>query len=227
MVPGATEYVVTTFFDPPLARGGTTLVPPIVRPEIETASAERGDHLVVYSSGDPVLIEALRASGVPCRVYGMRGGPDGADETDGNLEFRPRSNDGFVEDLRTARGRGRRRRLLAAQRGVYLGKPVLAMPAARPVRAADERAATSSARATGCASERDDQAVLGEFLERLDRVRGSALPATSRTATRSRCETIEARAAGGRRRRRASCAASGGQRAGPRRGGAATTEGMP
>ena len=38
MVPGAVEYVVTTFFEPPIARACTTLVPPIVRPEIEAAT---------------------------------------------------------------------------------------------------------------------------------------------------------------------------------------------
>ena len=61
--------------EPPVARGGTTLVPPIVRPEIVDAQPERGDHLVVYSSGDDALIEALRSAGIRCLVYGMRGGP--------------------------------------------------------------------------------------------------------------------------------------------------------
>jgi uncharacterized protein (TIGR00661 family) len=127
MVPGALEYVITTFFRPPIARGGTTLVPPIVRPEIESAIIERGDHLVVYSSGDPALIEALRSSGVRCLVYGMRGGPKEG-EVDGNLEFRPRSNEGFVEDLRTARGVVAGGGFSLLSEAVYLGKPVLAMP---------------------------------------------------------------------------------------------------
>jgi uncharacterized protein (TIGR00661 family) len=127
MVPGAIEYLVTTFFEPPLARGGTTLVPPIIRPEIVSAKVERGDHLVVYSSGDPVLTDSLRASGVPCRVYGMRGGPT-EDQVDGNLEYRPRSNEGFVEDLRTARGVVAGGGFSLLSEAVYLGKPVLAMP---------------------------------------------------------------------------------------------------
>ncbi|MGH2986644.1 MAG: glycosyltransferase family protein [Solirubrobacterales bacterium] len=127
MVPGAVEYVVTTFFKPPIERGGTILVPPIVRPEIESAVTERGEHLVVYSSGEPALIEALRASGVRCLVYGMRGGPQEG-EVDGNLEFRPRSNEGFVEDLRTARGVVAGGGFSLLSEAVYLGKPVLAMP---------------------------------------------------------------------------------------------------
>ena len=127
MVPGAVEYLVLSFFEAPIARGGTTLVPPIVRPEIEAAAGERGEHLVVYSSGDPALIEALKASGVPCRVYGMRGGPD-HDEMDGNLDHRPRSNEGFVEDLRTARGVIAGGGFSLLSEAVYLGKPVLSMP---------------------------------------------------------------------------------------------------
>jgi uncharacterized protein (TIGR00661 family) len=127
MVPGALEYVVTTFFEPPIARACTTLVPPIVRPEIEAAKSERGDHLVVYASGDPALVKALRASGLPCRVYGMRGGPE-ADEADGNLEYRPRSGPGFVEDLRTARGVVTGGGFSLLSEAVYLGKPVLAIP---------------------------------------------------------------------------------------------------
>ena len=52
MVPHAFEYFVTTFFRPPPLRKRTTLVPPIVRPEIARAVSAYGDHLVVYSSGE-------------------------------------------------------------------------------------------------------------------------------------------------------------------------------
>jgi uncharacterized protein (TIGR00661 family) len=102
-------------------------VPPIVRPEIVDAESVRGDHLVVYSSGDQALIEALRAAGVRCLVYGMRGGPTEA-VTDGNLEFRPQSGDGFVEALRTARGVVAGGGFSLLSEAVYLGKPILAVP---------------------------------------------------------------------------------------------------
>jgi uncharacterized protein (TIGR00661 family) len=127
MVPGAVEYIVTTFFDPPLRHGATTLVPPIVRPEIIDAASERGDHLVVYSSGDDALLEALGSIGERCLVYGMRGGPDEA-VTEGNLEFRPRSTEGFVEALRTARGVVAGGGFSLLSEAVYLGKPVLSIP---------------------------------------------------------------------------------------------------
>jgi uncharacterized protein (TIGR00661 family) len=127
MVPGAIEYIVLTFFRPPIARKGTTLVPPILRPEIAEARSERGDHLVVYSSGEKRAIEALRASGLPCFVYGMRGGRTKTTR-DGNLEFRPPSNEGFVEGLRTARGVVAGGGFSLLSEAVYLGKPVLSVP---------------------------------------------------------------------------------------------------
>ena len=127
MVPNAGEYLVTTFFRPPLARRRTTLIPPIVRPEIARATCEQGDHLVVYSNGAKRQIEALKATGVPCLVYGMRGGPD-EPVKDGNLELRPPSNEGFVEALRTCRGVVAGGGFSLMSEAVYLGKPLLAIP---------------------------------------------------------------------------------------------------
>jgi uncharacterized protein (TIGR00661 family) len=127
MVPGAAEYVVTTFFRPPLARKRTTLVPPILRSEIASAKSEEGEHLVVYWGGEEKLLESLRRSGVRCLIYGMRGGPDEA-RADGNLEFRPPSNEGFVEALRTCRGVVAGGGFSLLSEAVYLGKPVLSVP---------------------------------------------------------------------------------------------------
>jgi uncharacterized protein (TIGR00661 family) len=126
MVPTAGDYIITTFFRPPIARGRTTLVPPILRPEIVAAEPARGDHLLVYSSGEERLLEALRSTGAPCKVYGMRG--DSAGAIDANLEFRPRSNEGFVEDLRSARAVVAGGGFSLLSEAVYLGKPALAIP---------------------------------------------------------------------------------------------------
>lgn len=127
MVPTAGDYVVLTFFKAPIARGRTTLVPPIVRPEIVAATPERGEHLLVYSSGEHELMEALERTGLPCRVYGMRGGP-AEDTVKGNIEFRPRSNEGFIEDLRTARAIVTGGGFSLLSEAVYLGKPALSVP---------------------------------------------------------------------------------------------------
>jgi uncharacterized protein (TIGR00661 family) len=191
MVPGAVEYLVTTFFEPPIKRGGTTLVPPIVRPEIVSATPERGDHLVVYSSGDPGLIEALRASGVPCRVYGMRGGPQ-EDQVDGCLDYRPRSNEGFVEDLRTARGVIAGGGFSLLSEAVYLGKPVLAMPLHGQFEQLLNARYLEREGYGVCAQEVDSE-VLDDFLGRLDQFEG-ALAGYQQEGNTVTLETVEDRA---------------------------------
>ena len=127
MIPNAGDYVITTFFKPPLLRGRTTLVPPIVRPEIVAAEPTRGEHIVVYSGGSEALADALRDCGVPCHVYGMRDGPE-VGTTDGCIEYRPRSVDGFLEDLVSSRGVITGGGFSLLSEAVYLGKAVLSVP---------------------------------------------------------------------------------------------------
>lgn len=127
MVPTAGDYVITTFFRPSGLRGRIALVPPIVRPEIVAARPRRGEHLLVYSDGSPELAEALRACGLPCRVYGMRDGPL-VGTTDGLIEYRPRSVDGFLDDLVSARGIVTGGGFSLLSEAIYLGKPALSVP---------------------------------------------------------------------------------------------------
>ena len=72
-------------------------------------------------------MDALQKTGLPCRVYGMRGGP-AEDTVEGNIEFRPRSNEGFIEDLRTARAIVTGGGFSLLSEAVYLGKPALSVP---------------------------------------------------------------------------------------------------
>jgi uncharacterized protein (TIGR00661 family) len=166
MVPTAGDYVITTFFRPPLLRGRTFLVPPIVRPAIVAAKPLRGDHVVVYSGGSEALIDALRECGVTCRVYGMRDGPE-VGTTDGAIEFRPRSVDGFLEDLVTARGVVTGGGFSLLSEAVYLGKPVLSVP----LRGQFEQLMNArylSREGFGMCAPTIDGATLSAFLDRLD-----------------------------------------------------------
>jgi uncharacterized protein (TIGR00661 family) len=129
-VPRAFHYLITTFFYPPLRRKRTTLVPSIVRPEIVAAKPERRDHLLVYSSGDARAEAALRASGIPCRIYGMRSGAGDEEVVDGNLSFRPFSAQGFADDLRTCRALVTGGGYTLLSEAVYLRKPILSIPLA-------------------------------------------------------------------------------------------------
>jgi uncharacterized protein (TIGR00661 family) len=191
MVRGAISYLVLTFFYPPVARGGTLMVPPIVRPEIEAAEPQRGEHLVVYSGGEPSLIQALKASGIECRVYGMRGGPAEA-ESDGNLHYRPRSNEGFVEDLRTARGVVTGGGFSLLSEAVFLRKPVLAMPLHGQFEQL-MNARYLEREGYGVCAQSVDAQVVGSFVERLDDFE-RALAGYEQTGNERTLETIEARA---------------------------------
>lgn len=127
MVPHAGDYLIPTFFHPELARGRTTLVPSILRTEVLESSPVRGEHLVVYSGGGDDLIDSLRDSPLPVHLYGMRDG-DEVGTTDGAIEYRPRSVEGFLEDLVTCRGVVTGGGFSLLSEAVYLGKPVLSIP---------------------------------------------------------------------------------------------------
>jgi uncharacterized protein (TIGR00661 family) len=205
MVPGAVEYFVTTFYRPPIARKCTTLIPPIVRPEIAGARSSPGDHLLVYSSGEKRVLQALQSTGRRCLVYGMRGGPERA-VTDGNLEFRPASNEGFVEALRTAGAVVAGGGFSLLSEAVYLGKPVLSVP----LRGQFEQVMNArylEREGFGMCAARVTRAALDEFLERLPQLERS-LAGYEQAGNSVALQTIEERAlaaaeATARERRRA------------------------
>jgi uncharacterized protein (TIGR00661 family) len=128
-LPGCYHYLVTTFFYPSLRKERTTLVPSILRPEILAAKSEPGEHLLVYqtSTTNTELLDALKRSGLPCRVYGVRRGIK-ADEVEQNLTFRPFSEKGFIDDLRTARAVVAGGGYTLMSEAVYLHKPLLSLP---------------------------------------------------------------------------------------------------
>lgn len=128
-LPFCDHYFVTTFFYPEIRKERTTLVPPILRPEILRAERERGEHLLVYQTaeGHGALAEALQATGLECRVYGMRRQIT-EEEVEGNLRYRPFSEQGFIDDLRTARGVLCGGGFTLLGEAVYLRKPVLSVP---------------------------------------------------------------------------------------------------
>lgn len=130
-LPGCFHYLVSTFFYPEVRKKRTTLVPPILRPEILAARAQvkRGDHLLVYQTaeGYQELIDALKQLPLECRVYGMRRGIT-EDQREDNLVFRPFSEAGFITDVATSRGVVAGGGFTLMGEAVYLRKPMLAIP---------------------------------------------------------------------------------------------------
>ncbi len=128
-LPHASHYVITTFFWPPPRKRRTTLVPSLLRPEVLDADARRGEHLLVYGRISEAADAALKQSGIPARVYGGKDNVT-ADEADGNLLYRPFSNEQFVEDLAGSRGVVASAGYSLMSEAVYLRKPMLALPLA-------------------------------------------------------------------------------------------------
>jgi uncharacterized protein (TIGR00661 family) len=128
-VAGAFHYHVTTFFYPPLRKERTSLHAPILRPEILAARPEPGEHLLVYqtSTSNAALLDVLRACGRECRIYGMRRELK-EDAVEGNLRFRPFSEAGFIDDLRTSAGVIASAGFTLMGEAVYLRRPMLAVP---------------------------------------------------------------------------------------------------
>jgi uncharacterized protein (TIGR00661 family) len=128
-VPGAFHYLVTTFFYPEIRKEGTSLHPPILRSEILEAKREKGEHLLVYQTytTNSELPEILRSLGRECRIYGLRRGLS-EPVREGNLVYLPFSEQGFVDDLRTAGAVVAGGGFTLMGEAVYLRKPMLSEP---------------------------------------------------------------------------------------------------
>lgn len=128
-LPGCFHYLITTFFRPRVRKERTTLVPPLLRPEILAASPQPGEHLLVYQTaeGSSALPEILRKAEVPSRVYGFRRDLS-EDLTEGNVTYRPFSEARFIDDLRTARAVIASGGFTLMSEAVFLRKPMLAIP---------------------------------------------------------------------------------------------------
>jgi uncharacterized protein (TIGR00661 family) len=127
-LPGAYHYLVTSFFFPQVRKRRTSLVPPILRPEILAARREPGDRVLVYQA--PAALEAwlpvLRTLPYRFVVYGL-----GREGSEGNLELRPFSSTGFVDDLRRARAVIAGGGFSLMSEAVHLGVPFFAVPLER------------------------------------------------------------------------------------------------
>ena len=130
-LPFCDHYFITTFFRPELRKERTSLHPPILRPEILAAAAKarRGEHLLVYQTGEGYesLSQTLAKTGLECRIYGMR--RDIQEEVvEGNLRYRPFSEDAFIDDLATSRAVIAGGGFTTMGEAVFLRKPMLSVP---------------------------------------------------------------------------------------------------
>jgi uncharacterized protein (TIGR00661 family) len=128
-LPFCDHYFITSFFYPPLRKERTSVHPPILRPEVLAMKPAKGEHLLVYQTGEGYdgLAAALQRTGLECRIYGMRRGIT-AEQTEGNLRFMPFSEQGFIDDLASCRAVVAGGGFTLMGECVYLHKPLLAVP---------------------------------------------------------------------------------------------------
>jgi uncharacterized protein (TIGR00661 family) len=129
-IPSASHYLITSFFDAPPRLERVTVVPPILRSSILEARPTRGEHVLVYQTGESfeALPQVLSQFGeVPFRVYGLRRGLE-EEVVEGNLTFCPFGEERFVEDLASCRGVIASAGFTLIGEALHLGKPYLATP---------------------------------------------------------------------------------------------------
>lgn len=128
-LPGCDHYVITSFFRPEIRKkyvGRVTIVPPILRREILAAKPKRGEHVLVYqtSTSDETLLSALqRLSKRKFVVYGLR-----RDAKVGNCVLKSFGEQGFIDDLASARAVVTNGGLSLMHEAIFLRKPIFSVP---------------------------------------------------------------------------------------------------
>jgi len=128
-MPGCAHYVVTSFYGPPpkaRCRERTTLVGPILRPEVMALEPTSGEHVLVYQTAVATaeLLAALRAiPSVPFVVYAREGVGE-----QGNVSVRAFDEERFLADLASARAVICNGGYTLMSEALYLGKPILSLP---------------------------------------------------------------------------------------------------
>jgi len=121
----AYHYLVSSFFFPPIRKPRTTLIPPILRPEVLALQRHPESHVLVYQSAaaNQALVPILRSLPHEFRVYGL-----GREGVEGNVSLRGFSEGTFLEDLHSARAVIAGGGFSLMSEAVHLGVPMLSVP---------------------------------------------------------------------------------------------------
>jgi uncharacterized protein (TIGR00661 family) len=163
-VPKAYHYLVTSFFFPEVRKKYTTLLPPILRPEVANLAWEPRDHVLVYQTQttNQSLVPTLKRLPFRFRVYGL-----GRDGTEGNVTLCSFSEQRFLDDLRTARAIVAGGGFTLLSEAVSLGIPTLSIPVSGQYEQ-ELNARYLEALGYGGWSRQFDAQAIAAFLERTD-----------------------------------------------------------
>jgi uncharacterized protein (TIGR00661 family) len=124
----ADRIIGSAFFEADPRTPGVCMVGPVIRQEVRQVEPTKGNHLLVYiNQGEheytPEIEQSLQEIDCPVRVYGApRSG------SLRNLEFKPLSNQTFIEDLASCRAAFATSGNQLCGEVMHFGKPLLAMP---------------------------------------------------------------------------------------------------
>lgn len=125
-VPNADHYLITSFFQAQTKKKNTSLIPPVLREKILNTSVSSGEHVLVYQTSSsqnnliPLLNQIPKISFI---VYGFN-----KSEMCRNALLKKFSEDGFIEDLASAKGVISNGGFSLLSEAVYLKKPVCSVP---------------------------------------------------------------------------------------------------
>jgi uncharacterized protein (TIGR00661 family) len=125
-VPGCSHYFITSFFGADIIKKNTSIVPPIIRKAITDAKPTQGKHILMYqtsSSFGEVKNVLKQLPDITFYVYGMN-----KDEQDGNIIFKQFSEQGFINDLASAKAVIANGGFSFISEAVYLKKPIYSFP---------------------------------------------------------------------------------------------------
>jgi len=124
------QVLITSFFFPPLKNPSKTrLVPPIIRPGVQSLTPTRGDHILVYynsTDGTEHVLQTLREVDTPFIVYNFEAPSDAAHYE--NVVFKEPCIDEFLRDLASSRSVISTAGFTLTSEALFLGKPLLVVP---------------------------------------------------------------------------------------------------
>lgn len=125
--PYANHFFVSTFVEEKIKNKNTTLVPPILAPEVLKLQPKAGSHILVYlSAGISNTVEILKKVNKKFIIYGCN-----EERQDENLIFRKFSREGFLNDLQNCQAVIANAGFSLISEALYLRKPYLAWPFAK------------------------------------------------------------------------------------------------
>jgi uncharacterized protein (TIGR00661 family) len=122
----ATDYLVISFFKPPVKPGARAKVlPPLLRDSVLARRPSLGEHVVAYQGYATFKRFFPFLSAIPSKVmvYGFN-----EERTEGNLHFKKNSETGFLDDLASCRYVVCGGSHTLASETLFYGKPVISFP---------------------------------------------------------------------------------------------------